>query len=80
MGDVTLETVFWNIGRDKLWKAIGKLPEQDVWLVRLLYFEEIPVKEAAEIFGCCRKIVENRRKRILKILFILMEGETGSYI
>lgn len=78
MGDVTLETVFWNIGRDKLWKAIGKLPEQDVRLVRLLYFEEIPVKEAAEIFGCCRKIVENRRKRILKILFILMEGETGS--
>ena len=68
MGDVTLETVFWNISRDKLWKAIGKLPEQDARLVRLLYFEEIPVKEVAVIFGCCRKTIEKRKERILKEL------------
>lgn len=63
--DVTLEAVLWNECRDNLGNALRSLPEQDLRLVWLLYFEEITVKEAAEDFGCSRKTINSRKKRIL---------------
>lgn len=64
--DVTLEAVLRNECRNKLENAIKNLPEQDVRLLELLYFEEITVKKAADIFSCSRKTIQNRRKRILE--------------
>ena len=37
-------------------------------LLYLLFFEEVTVKEAAQLCGCSRKTITNRRKRILKEL------------
>ena len=73
--DVTLETVLWNECLDKLGNALRSLPEQDVRLVRLLYFKEITVKEAAEEFGCSRKTINNRRKRILAKMQKVIENK-----
>lgn len=39
----------------------------------LLFFEEVTVKEAAQLCGCSRKTIENRRKRILKELNCKMQ-------
>ena len=64
--DETQEAVLRNECRDRLENALKKLPEQDARLLRLLYFEETTVKKAAEIFGCSRKTIQNRRQRILE--------------
>lgn len=45
---------------------IMKKLEQDVRLVRLLYFGKTAVKKEAEIFECSRQTIQNRRKRILE--------------
>lgn len=66
--DVTQEAFLWNECRDKLQNALKSLTKQDARLVRLLYFEEITVKEAADIFKCSRKTIWSRRQRILKRL------------
>ena len=50
----------------KLREVMNELPEEDMYLLYLLFFEEVTVKEAAQLCGCSRKTVENRRKRILK--------------
>ena len=63
--DKTLETILHNECLDKLENALKNLSEQDIRLVRFLYFEEMTVKKAAEIFGCSRKIIQNRRRKIL---------------
>ncbi len=42
-----------------------ELPEADAYLLYLLFFEEVTVKEAAQLCGCSRKTIANRRKRIL---------------
>lgn len=65
-GDMTQEAALRNECWDRLENALKKLPEQDARLVQFLYFEEMTVKEAAEIFGCSRKTIQNRRKRILE--------------
>ena len=39
----------------------------------LLFFEEVTVKEAAQICGCSRKTIQNRKKRILKTLKNIMK-------
>lgn len=70
--NVTEETALKNIGRDKLWCAIRKLPEQDIQMIWLLYFKEATIREVAEFFGCSRKSVENKRKKIIQKLFCLM--------
>ena len=67
-GDTTQETAFWNDYRHRLGEALKNLSEQDIRLVRLLYYEEMAVKDVAEIFGCCRKTIGKRRERILKEL------------
>ena len=62
------EAVLWNECREKLGNAIKSLKKRDAQLVQLLYFEEITVKEAANIFGCSRKTIGKHRDRILKEL------------
>ena len=50
------------------------LPEEDAYLIYLLFFEEVTVKEAAQLCGCSRKTIQNRRKRILEVLHQTMQG------
>lgn len=66
--DVTQEAVLWNECWDKLRNALKSLEKRDAWLVQLLYFEEITVKEAADILGCSRKTIGKHRERIMKEL------------
>ena len=70
--DTTLEAVLRNECRNGLENALRKLPEQDIRLVRFLYFDEMTVKKTAEIFGCSRKTIQNRRRRILEKMKDLM--------
>lgn len=53
---------------EKLRSVMGELEEADAYLLYLLFFEEVTIKEAAQIFGCSRKTIANRRERILKEL------------
>lgn len=62
------ETAMKNLCVDKLREVMGNLPEEDMYLLYLLFFEEVSVKEAAQLCGCSRKTIENRRKRVLKEL------------
>ena len=64
--DTTLETVLRDECLDRLENALKKLPEQEKRLVRLLYFEDMTVKKTAEIFGCSRKTIQNRREKVLE--------------
>lgn len=54
-----------NLCTESIKKALNKLPERDAYLIYLLFYEEVKVKEAAQIFGCSRKTILNRKKRIL---------------
>lgn len=58
---------------EKLREVMNNLPEMDAYLLYLLFFEEVTVKEAAQLCGCSRKTVENRRKRILRELKCKMQ-------
>ena len=71
--DTTQGAVLRNEYRTRLEKALKSLPEQDVRLIRFLYFEEITVKKAADIFNCSRKTIQNRRKQILEKIRKIME-------
>lgn len=73
VGDVTQEAALQNIWWERLRQTIKKLPEQEAQLIVLLYFEEITVKDAAGIFECSRKSIENRKKRILEKLHKVIE-------
>lgn len=53
---------------EKLRSVMEELAEADAYLLYLLFFEEVTVKEAAQLCGCSRKTIANRRKRILKEL------------
>ena len=70
--DTTLEAVLRSECRNRLENALRKLPEQDIRLVRFLYFDEMTVKKTAEICGCSRKTIQNRRRRILEKMKNLM--------
>lgn len=59
------ETAIRNICRDKIRMVLGTLSEEDVYLIHLLYFSEVSISEAAQICGCSRKAIRNRRRRIL---------------
>ena len=50
---------------EKLRSVMKELAEEDVYLLYLLFFAEVTIKEAAQICGCSRKTIANRRKRIL---------------
>lgn len=71
--DTTQEAVLRNECYRGLENAFKNLSGQDARLVSLLYFEEATVKKAAEIFGCNRKTIQNRRKRILGKIGKMME-------
>lgn len=75
------ETVLRNICRDKVREALNRLPDSDAGLMELLYFREATVTDAAEICGCSRKTIQNRRKRILEELCRIMQeqGIQGGY-
>ena len=51
--------------RDKLRDALAELSGPDIFLIRLLYFEEVSISEAARLCGCSRKTIRNRREKIL---------------
>ena len=46
---------------------MAELAEADTYLLYLLFFEEVTIKEVAQLGGCSRKTIANR-KRILKEL------------
>ena len=71
--DTTQETVLRNEYQSRLQNALKNLPERDTRLIKLLYFEEITVKKAADIFSCSRKTIQNRRKQILEKIRKMME-------
>ena len=71
--DTTQETVLRNECQSRLKNALKNLPERDTRLIKLLYFEEITVKKAADIFNCSRKTIQNRRKQILEKIRKMME-------
>lgn len=79
VADSLEETAMKKICVDKLREVMDSLPEEDMYLLYLLFFEEISVKEAAQLCGCSRKTIENRRKRVLKELNGKMQemGITG---
>lgn len=65
----------------KMHEGLGRIREQDAFLIRLLFFEEVSVKDAAWICGCSRRTIQNRRKRILGELRSVMQelGITGGH-
>lgn len=71
--DTTQETVLRNECQSRLQNALKNLPEQDTRLLKLLYFDEITVKKAADIFNCSRKTIQSRRQRILEKIRKMME-------
>ena len=75
------ETVLRNICRDKVREVLHSLSAEDARLIEMLYFAEVTVTETAKIFGCSRKTIQNRRKRILKELCQKMkeQGIQGGY-
>lgn len=75
------ETVLRNICRDKVRGVLESLSAEDAKLIELLYFAEVTVTDTAKIFGCSRKTIQNRRKRILKELCLKMkeQGIQGGY-
>lgn len=67
------ETALRDICREKLREALRGLRAQDAYLMQLLYFEEATVKDVAHIFGCSRKSIQNRRKRVLNELCRILQ-------
>ena len=62
------EMVIRELCVEKLRSVMEELAEADAYLLYLLFFEEVTVKEAAQLCGCSRKTIANRRKRILREL------------
>lgn len=77
MLDGTEELALNNIQRERVLEMLEELPPQDARLIILLYFEEITVKAAAELYGCSRKAIRNRRKRILNELLRMIQKDPG---
>lgn len=80
--DISPEEVFKKIYIDKLRETMENLPEEDAYLLYLLFFEKVTVKEAAQIYGCSRKTIQNRSRKVLSKLYQMMrEFEIrGSYL
>ena len=62
------EMVIRELCVEKLRSVMEELAKADAYLLYLLFFEEVTVKEAAQLCGCSRKTIANRRKRILREL------------
>lgn len=61
-----------NICMEKLREGLEQLSASDAYLIDLLFFKEVTVKDVAQICGCSRKTIQNRRKRILNELNLTM--------
>lgn len=59
------ENALKRICMEKVRRSISCLPEQDACLVRMLFFDEMTVTDAALACGCSRKSIRKRRDRIL---------------
>lgn len=68
MADSPEDTVIRKMCVEKLQSVMEELAETDAYLLYLLFFQEVTVKEAAQLCGCSWKTIANRRKRILKDL------------
>lgn len=81
MVDSPEDTVIRKMCVEKLQSVMEELAEADAYLLYLLFFEEVTIQEAAQLFGCSRKTIANRRKRILKELNGKMKemGILGGY-
>lgn len=75
VGESEEEIILRNIYREKVRKAIRKLSTEDARLIHMLYFRENTVTETARVYGCSRKAIQNRRKRILDQLCGIMKKE-----
>lgn len=75
------EIVLRNLCKDKIKETLSNLTDSDAELIELLYFKGFTVTEAAEICGCCRNTIQNRRKRILRELRKMLQeqGIQGGY-
>ena len=75
------EIVLRNICQDKVREALEKLPDSDARLIELLYFYDVTVTDAATLYGCSRRAIQKRRKRILGALYQIMQnlGIQGGY-
>ena len=62
------EMVIRELCVEKLRSVMEELAKADAYLLYLLFFEEVTVKEVAQLCGCSRKTIANRRKRILREL------------
>lgn len=71
--NTTQEAALRNECQSRLQNALKNLSKQDARLIRFLYYQEITVKKAADIFNCSRKTIQNRRKRILEKIRKIME-------
>ena len=60
---------------EKVHESICRLPEQDACLVRMLFFDEMTVTDAALACRCSRKSIRKRRDRILMQLRAEMAGQ-----
>lgn len=65
LADSPEDTVIRKMCVQKLQSVMEELAEADAYLMYLLFFEEVTIKEAAQICGCSRKTIANRKKRIL---------------
>mgnify|MGYP005804048879 FL=1 len=68
MVDSPEDTVIRKMCVEKLQSVMEELAEADAYLLYLLFFQEVTIMEAAQLCGCSRKTITNRRKRILKEL------------
>ncbi|EOS38929.1 sigma-70 family RNA polymerase sigma factor [Lachnospiraceae bacterium M18-1] len=75
------EIILRDIFRNKVQEVLKSLPAEDVRLVELLYYAEVTLTDAARIFGCSRRTIQNRKKRILDELCQKMkqQGIQGGY-
>ncbi|MBD5395364.1 MAG: sigma-70 family RNA polymerase sigma factor [Lachnospiraceae bacterium] len=77
LGNVTEEIALMNINKELLRVALRKLLDQDIRMLELLYFKDITIKETAKILGCSRKLIGNKRKKLLEKLHRMMKENIG---
>lgn len=75
------EVVIKKLCLEKLKESLSILSDQDAYLIYLLFFEELTVKDTAQRLRCSHKTVQNRRKRILTQLKNTLKeyGTVGSF-
>ncbi len=59
---------------EALYKEIGKLPQEVQMIIRLRFYEELSLKEIAEVTGLNLNTVKAKLYRGLKTLRVEMEG------